>query len=100
LATEKLPFLFVDFQSNLSYNKKSIKIEDNLKIPKIKTQDDTIKKIIEYANEHNIDFIDAICDYCFKHDLDVVTIGEQIRRIEAVKLKISSEARNLNLLKN
>jgi len=70
-----------------------------MKPVKIRTQDTVLQEIAAFASKTGCSFLDATLDYCEKHDLDIVQVGESIRRTEIFKSKINEEAKNLKLLK-
>jgi isopropylmalate/homocitrate/citramalate synthase len=60
----------------------------------------TFSQDIEKMNkEYNIEYIDAIVEWCEKHNLEVEYAAQQIKRDPVLKAKLQVEAENLNYIK-
>jgi hypothetical protein len=58
-----------------------------------------IEEIEALCKEKNIEYIDAVVEWCEKNNLEVETAAYWIKKDPAMKLKIQAEAETLNVLK-
>lgn len=57
-----------------------------------------IMRDIAYMIDSGVSYIDAICEYASKNELEIEVVGEVIRRSPVLKAKIYEEAESLNLV--
>lgn len=64
------------------------------------TSNTTFSQDIEKMNkDSNIEYIDAIVEWCEKHNLEVEYAAQLIKRDPVLKAKLQVEAENLNFIK-
>lgn len=56
-------------------------------------------EIESLVDEHNISFMEACIMYSEKHELEIDTLGDIIKKNQNLKNKIKSEAEKLNFIK-
>ena len=57
------------------------------------------EKIETLVEENDIDYIDAVIDYCEKHGLELEVVADVIQNLPNLRSKIEIEAENLHFLK-
>lgn len=58
----------------------------------------TIMKDIQAYIETGVPYIDAVCEYAEKNDIEIEVLGEMIRSAPVLKTQIQCEAEELNML--
>ena len=58
-----------------------------------------LQEIERTCRQNNIEYIDAVIDYCERNKLEVEYIASIIKRDPVIKSKIQAEAEGLNILK-
>lgn len=58
-----------------------------------------IDEIESICINNNVEYIDAVVNWCSKHNLEIEYIAEIIKKNPIIKSKIQIEAENLNFLK-
>jgi hypothetical protein len=56
-----------------------------------------IKEIQKYILE-GVPYIDAVCDYAERHEIEIEVLGELIRTSPVLKANIQAEAEELNMM--
>lgn len=64
-----------------------------------KFNENLIQEIEEMVYMYDIDYLDAVINFCEKYNMDVEVIGEIIANNAFLKSKIEIEAENLNFVK-
>lgn len=59
---------------------------------------DFVKKIDEFAKNNNIEYIDAVVEYCARNNIEIETAAAIIKSSPLIKGKIQIEAENLNIM--
>jgi hypothetical protein len=57
------------------------------------------EKIETLVEEYDIDYIDAVIDYCDKNGLELEVVADVIQNLPNLKAKLEIEAENLHFLK-
>ena len=57
-----------------------------------------LKEIERMTEETGSDYIDAIVEYCSKHNLEIETAAAIVKKSELIKSKLQQEAEILNIL--
>jgi len=57
------------------------------------------EKIETLVEQHNVEYIDAVLDYCAKNNLEIEAMADVIQKSPLLKSKIQEEAEKLHYLK-
>lgn len=74
-----------------------LKIDNDIMVPTDKNK--FVDEIELLCKEKNMEYIDAVIEWCDKNNLEVETAAYWIKRDRTMKSKIQNEAENLNILK-
>jgi hypothetical protein len=76
----------------------SDEIPEGLKINSLISSTDFVQKIENFSVDHNIDYIDAVVEYCRRNNIEIETAASIIKSSPMIKGKIQKEAIILNIL--
>ena len=73
-------------------------MSSSIRINGIISSADFVKTIDDFAREKNIEYIDAVVEYCRQHNIEIETAAAIIKSSPLIKSKIQAEAEELNIL--
>jgi hypothetical protein len=77
----------------------SDELPEGLQVNGLISSEEFIKKIEDFVIEHNLNYIDAVVEYCNRNNIEIETASAIIKSSSQIKTKIQKEAQKLHVLK-